>query len=691
MSATELETGLLYLHHYIVSGDETHRVSFMQKVDEVLQKTRNEEPVHVLTQLLKGIYVKIVSNYSLEVEEHVKHFIECLKESKVLKEADVSVPDIEDLCKELTGCNIYLLKDFVTSENGKLSLNHPVLRSIVKNCPYDSPMKDVIKACEVGIEHIVLALCDIEEKIDGLIKDYNLKREIEQRENPRRRILPLSADDYIRIAISVLFRFGELTPFDLCKKLNIHIKNLDDTIDVLSKVNFIEKTERDSLRLSEIGVFYARAWLGLRSICLEGGKLLPKLQREQIRNKVLEFVKKIEPPNPYLFQWFFTSDSIIRLVECMLENFDIEGRRVACLMSPTVALAVALTGYPIEVWAIDIDGALLKLLENESNGQVKTYKYDVQERTPEVLRDKFDCFVIDPPYKEDWYTISISRALDLIGGRKGKTGYIVVPPDEIAYSKKIGFPPLIATILHDLREYGLTLDQIWKGILNYLTPPFEKAILRRRVSRKEYDSWRTADLLRIKVFRETSSSIPGSSIISEFTSEREIVASISRYNRRFLERQGSNDIAVESHSPSPVIKTKEASEWDKFLKIFLAPSLPENCSVLFHDIGDWEQNGKDRCANRLILIEGTAWKLVWNDIKRKIWDVARQEIKQGEIIGKEFVEITLQNLGKRFKDTPIKSEHIIEFLKKLVELELLPINSLDKSYCKFDKDSKPER
>lgn len=695
MTATELQTGLLYLHHYIVRGEESNRESFIQIVKEILEKTRDEDPVHVLTRLFNGIYIDASSPESPEIKEHAKRFVTCLKENKILEKVDVNVPEIEGFYQKLTEYNMYLLKGFVKSENGKLNFNHPVLRSIVTNCPHDSAMKPVVEACEAGIEHIVLALYAIEEEIKELIKDYNLKREAEQRENPRRRILPLSADGCMRIAISNLFRFRELTPLDLCKKLNIHIKNLDDTVEILSKVNLIRKTERDSLRLSEIGVFYAKAWLGLRSRILKGDKLLSMVQRKQIKNKVLEFVKKVEPPDPYLFQWFFTPDSVIEIVEYMLRNFDIEGRKVACLMTPTVALAIALTGYPSEVWAIDKDGALLKLLEDESEGKLKTYEYDVQDMTPEDLlydvqdrtpedlsraRNKFDCFIIDPPYQEDWYTVSISRALDLVGGLKDKTGYIVVPPDEIAYSKKFGFPPLIATILHDLREYGLTLDQIWKGVLNYLTPPFEKAILRRRVSRKEYDNWRTADLLRIKVFRETRSSIPGSSVISEFTPERKIIANISRYNRRFLERQASNDVEVESHSFSPVIKIRKASEWDEFLKVFLAPSLPENCSVLFHDIGDWDQNGKDCCANRLILIEGAAWKFVWNAIKRKIWNAINKEMKKGEILNEEFVETTLKDLAETFRNIPIKDEHIIQFLKRLVELGLLSRSSVVKSY-----------
>lgn len=168
----------------------------------------------------------------------------------------------------------------------------------------------------------------------------------------------------------------------------------------------------------------------------------------------------------------------------MVQEFDVEGRNIACLMAPTIGLSLSLTGYPVNdgegICVFDKDKNIILSLKNMG---IHAVEYDVADPIPEDFHGAFDCVIIDPPYDEDYYFVSLSRAIDLLGGKQYKTVYIVVPPPEVAYLRRIGFPPMILSVLSLLDKCWLLFEDIKKEACRYLSPPYEIAALAKRLEK----------------------------------------------------------------------------------------------------------------------------------------------------------------------------------------------------------------
>jgi len=235
------------------------------------------------------------------------------------------------------------------------------------------------------------------------------------------------------------------------------------------------------------------------SRCDETGILTPE-EWASLRGTLKEFIHGLYPPNPYLSQWYFDPETILRVVSYLAHKGDLERKSIACLMTPTVALAIGLTNLAKDVTAMDLDKDLLEAVQRKSPN-VKTIRYDINDDPEKAdLDGEYDCWIADPPYIEDWIRLTISRGTTLIGGRQGRVGYLAMPPPRIAYPKRLGFPPLSATILSTLEATGYFLDDMKEGFLRYENPPFEVAVLRKRTGTEPTANWRVSNLLRMELF-----------------------------------------------------------------------------------------------------------------------------------------------------------------------------------------------
>lgn len=468
------------------------------------------------------------------------------------------------------------------------------------------------------------------------LEKINLEREEIKKTKGDRSILPLIWDRHIRKAIGYLFRHGQVDLDSLTENLKIHVKDIDCIAEMLEGNKLIRRSGANSVIITEDGNRLAKE-LGFKvQFQNQRERLLPPYLINNIETTIDDFKKTILPPNPYLFQWYFAPRSIQDIIEYMIEEFDIEGRNVACLMSPTIGLSLFLTGYTANngngVCVFDKDRDVVRELKKRG---VQAVEYDVADPIPEDFRNFFDCVLIDPPYDEDYYFVSLSRAIDLLGGKQYKTIYIVVPPPEVAYLRRIGFPPMILSVLHLLDRCWLLFENIKKGICRYLSPPFEVAALSARLKRRPEDinetleEWRSSDLIKASIFRETVPPLPGKCELP-----LEPPQEYERYKRRFLVKS----IIMTSYKgyiyTKPELEIKEAAEWDEFTKDFTKPlSLPYG--IVIHDVGDW-----DDPVNRLIKLKGVVACYLW------------QEIKRSEVIDKEFISDLSFKVTQEFSDAP---------------------------------------
>jgi predicted methyltransferase len=457
-----------------------------------------------------------------------------------------------------------------------------------------------------------------------------------------RRLAPLSERKHIRKAIGYIYHEGGQIEIDiLVKKLGIHVKDIGDLLSILEEEFKLVRRSGTKLILTSEGDDFAKQ-IGFK---VRGKEIFPPHLVERIEKTLKEFIEeKLPSPDPYLYQWYFTPQSVIKILEYAIVETDIEGDRVACLMSPTIGLALAVSGYCKEVYVFDADEDMINILKNYYNVNAKVY--NISDPIPSILK-RFDCVFIDPPYEEDCYYIVFSRAIELLDEPKDKTIYCVAPPAEIAYLMKPGFPPLLISVLPYAKECGLAIEDIAKGICEYLTPPYEAAPLAQRLDIEQKEAiirkWRCSDLIKFRVFRETTSPIPFSVELPFKTVERE------KYKRRFLVR---TQIPIEKVYEEPRVEKEEvAKKWDEYLDKFTGPIVAPYY-VLIHDVGTWEDP-----QNRLIKLKGAVAYYLW------------EKLKNISKIGPDTISDLMVYIKTNFEHAPSEDvirKHICDYIGKLI-------------------------
>ncbi len=236
----------------------------------------------------------------------------------------------------------------------------------------------------------------------------------------------------------------------------------------------------------------------------------------------LELEKKIysvlnEFPLPDIMgkgQWFFKPSTITRLIAYMYQKQDIEGKSIGCLATPTLAIGLSifkeLTNINMQIKLLDIDSDILDLISNMTKN-IELHIYDIENQCPQDLMGTCDNFIFDPLYSTDHYKIGLSRCVQLIGlNRPDKSGYIVIPPEEIAPLKNIRNGkkvPLQLDVFRYLNDMSFCISDFKENFIEYSTPPSEANILisnsRSLFDQYKLDDWRGSNLIRIISTSET--------------------------------------------------------------------------------------------------------------------------------------------------------------------------------------------
>ena len=231
-------------------------------------------------------------------------------------------------------------------------------------------------------------------------------------------------------------------------------------------------------------------------------------------------------------QYYFSPGGVANIVSFMRSRFDVEGRSIACLTTPILALGLAMLGQAKRVVALDLDGQLLQRIKGLSRGKLETCTYDIQERLPARFRGKFDCFVIDPFCSPGHYRLCLSRALDLVGPEDARTGYIVMPP-KIVNARPCPKPfkpgdkvPLSTVVMQYLFDSRLYVAEVrWALAAYYATPDESRDYTERwggELSPLEFEEeYRFSDVIRVETTLLTKVLVDGADRVDAPVSYKE--------------------------------------------------------------------------------------------------------------------------------------------------------------------------
>lgn len=373
------------------------------------------------------------------------------------------------------------------------------------------------------------------------------------------------------------------------------------------------------------------------------------------------FLKSLDPPNPHLSQWYFDAETVARTVSYLAHKGDLERKAIACLMTPTLAVAIGLTKMAKRVALLDFDELVLEAVA-KMVPEVEIIPYNLNKEFPEppdprYFRRNFNCWIADPPYDEDWVKVTVARATALIDGKKGRVGYLVMPPALIAYPKRLGFPPLSATVLSSLEAAGYYLDDMKEGFLHYQNPPFEVAVLEKRTGVKPTTDWRVSNLLRLKLYRQVYPSIKGMTDLGT-SSERENPV---RFRSHFIQFTSKHE--PPSKYEKPTCHHYDPDEWDHRID-----TNPPHYLV-FHDVGDWEHP-----ANRHITFDGPVAVYCW----KRILD----RLSKGKALTPKALSEIAGSISSEFSGSPPKKnigKDLGDFVASTIKLGLLSKTDKSKS------------
>jgi len=174
-------------------------------------------------------------------------------------------------------------------------------------------------------------------------------------------------------------------------------------------------------------------------------------------------------------QGYVTPESVMRRIVLLDERQDLDGARVLLLGDDDLtSVALALTGKPLEIVALDIDTRLLDFINDvktrlsdlgfSPGSKLRTIRHDLRHELPVDLRRNFTVVVSDPLETRNGFAVFMRRALEALSG-PGSTLLLGLTDLECSREKwrafqmmllKAGF--VIRDIVRDCQQYVLPDD-----------------------------------------------------------------------------------------------------------------------------------------------------------------------------------------------------------------------------------------
>jgi S-adenosylmethionine decarboxylase proenzyme len=145
---------------------------------------------------------------------------------------------------------------------------------------------------------------------------------------------------------------------------------------------------------------------------------------------VIKYLNDRPPPEYKYDQSRSTPETVIKRALLMLNNGDVEGKRIVILGDDDgVSIALSFLRCAEEIFVIDIDSRVLEYIDNFSSqyqlsNVLHTQIWDIRASFPQKWWHKFDIFETDPPYTVVGFKLFLNQAMSLVDFEHGVKGYI---------------------------------------------------------------------------------------------------------------------------------------------------------------------------------------------------------------------------------------------------------------------------
>jgi len=249
-------------------------------------------------------------------------------------------------------------------------------------------------------------------------------------------------EEAVRRILREIYRHGRIGTKDLAYATRLPVPVVAAVRRELEKIGLI--TRRAGAILTSEGEEYMKNVLGLSMkeslICsaCSGKTITIKDQFQSIVKKLEEYAKLRPRPYTWLDQAFGTPETAVLRALFMLEEGDIEGRKIIFLGDDDLtSIATGLLKASRKITVIDIDERLLELINEASKREdinIECVHHDLRQPLPDRMKNSYDVVFTDPPYTIQGMKLFVSRGIEALRKRKCASIYLSFahkPPEEM--------------------------------------------------------------------------------------------------------------------------------------------------------------------------------------------------------------------------------------------------------------------
>ena len=249
-------------------------------------------------------------------------------------------------------------------------------------------------------------------------------------------------EETVRRILREIYRHGRIGTKDLAYATRLPVPVVAAVRRELEKIGLI--TRRAGAILTSEGKEYVKNVLGLSineslvcPVC-SGKTIIVKDQFRSIAEKLEEYAKLRPRPYTWLDQAFGTPETAVLRALFMLEEGDVEGRRIIFLGDDDLtSIATGLLRASRKITVIDIDERLLEVINEASEREdinIECICHDLRQPLPDGLKKYYDVVFTDPPYTIQGMKLFVSRGIEALRKRKCASVYLSFahkPPEEM--------------------------------------------------------------------------------------------------------------------------------------------------------------------------------------------------------------------------------------------------------------------
>jgi len=257
----------------------------------------------------------------------------------------------------------------------------------------------------------------------------------------RRTRLP-EGEEAVRRILREIYRHGRIGTKDLAYATRLPVPVVAAVRRELEKIGLIAR--RAGAILTSEGEEYVRKILGLSmkgslvcEVC-SGKTIIVKEEFRGILEKMEKYANLRPRPYTWLDQAFCTPETAVLRALFMLEEGDVEGRRIIFLGDDDLtSIATGLLRASRKITVIDIDERLLELINDASRSEginIECVHHDLREPLPNGLKNSYDVVFTDPPYTIQGLKLFLSRGIEALRKRRCASIYLAFahkPPKEM--------------------------------------------------------------------------------------------------------------------------------------------------------------------------------------------------------------------------------------------------------------------